>query len=135
MGAVDFERFSVFHLTEKTVYGAVWLSFWCSTRPPAPAGNSVGSILPCRYLHQPKAELNTKNSTKRRRTRFTPLDGTLKIAQNLLPPFHRGNFTKKSRFNCVVFHNKCSTKGKKIRKKTRPLFIIIIKVIHSKKLQ
>ena len=32
-------------------------------------------------IHQclclPKAELNTKNSTKRRRTRFTPLDGTL----------------------------------------------------------
>ena len=40
------------------------------------------------------------------------LDGTLKIAENQLPPFHRGNFGKNSRINCVVFHTKCSTKEK-----------------------
>ena len=32
------------HLTVKTVYGAVWLSFWCSTRPSADDGHGLVPI-------------------------------------------------------------------------------------------
>ena len=59
------------------------LSFWCSTRPSADAGNQVCGVLPkvahyvVSYLHLLKAELNTKNSTKRCRTTFSASGDTL----------------------------------------------------------
>ena len=46
----------------------------CAHPPPFENVDVIGSN---QYLCLPKAELKTKNSTKRCLTRFLPLDGTL----------------------------------------------------------